>query len=82
MAGNPTGLRTALFYLVFAVWLASAIPIMLFSLFWTQELPLWPSFGAESTREGIAVWAVFAAWFYITPIVLAVVARRRKRIGV
>lgn len=78
MYDTPLALRNWLFWLALIVWLASAIPIALFSLF-TLELPLWPSFSAESTREGITIWAAFAAWFYITPFVLAMVVHRRRK---
>ncbi len=77
MADTPLALRSWRFWLVTILWLAVAIPIALFSLF-TQELPLWPSFSAESSREGIAVWALFAAWFYVTPFVLFLVRRRGR----
>jgi len=78
MAIASTAARKWLFWLVFSVWLATAIPIVLFSLF-TFELPLWPHFSVESTPEGISVWAVIAAWFYFTPVVLIVIDRRGKR---
>lgn len=51
-----------LFWLVLALWLATAFPIVLWSVL-TLELPLWPSFSEESTTEGIIIWAIFAAWF-------------------
>jgi hypothetical protein len=78
MTNASAAVRKWLFWLVFAVWLATAIPIALFSLF-AFELPLRPHFSAESTPEGISVWAVFAAWFYVIPIVLIVVGRRERR---
>jgi hypothetical protein len=78
MTNSSAAVRKWSFWLVFTVWLATAIPIALFSLF-TFELPLWPNFSAESTPEGISVWAVFAAWFYITPAVLVVIHRRSTR---
>lgn len=77
MSDRSPALRNRLFWLVFIVWLATAVPIPLFSLF-TLELPLWPTFSAESTRKGIAIWAIFAAWFYITPLLLVVVRRRGR----
>ena len=70
--------KTWFFWLIAAVWLATAVPILALSLF-LLEVPLWPSFSAESTAEGILVWAVFAAWLYVTPVVLLFVARRRRR---
>lgn len=76
MVDAPTDRGTWMSWLVFAVWLGTAIPIALFSLL-TLELPLWPSFSAESTAEGITIWATFAVWFYITPVVLAVLSRRK-----
>lgn len=76
MANRSPALSNWLFWLALIAWLALAIPIGLFSLL-TLELPLWPSFSAESTSEGMAIWAIFAAWFYITPIVLFGVRRRR-----
>jgi hypothetical protein len=63
------------FRLVFAAWLATALPIALFSLV-TFEMPLQPRFSSESTAEGTAIWALFAAWFYITPVVLSMVTLR------
>jgi hypothetical protein len=80
MSDAPTVLRNRLFWLVLIVWLTTAIPIALYSLL-SLELPLWPSFSAESTREGITVWIVFAAWFYVTPLILAVLARLRRNAG-
>ncbi|MDR6790453.1 polyferredoxin [Sphingomonas sp. BE138] len=76
MADRLPALRNWLFWLALIAWLAIAIPIGLFSLL-TLELPLWPSFSVESTLEGIAIWAILAAWFYITPVVLIGVRRRR-----
>jgi hypothetical protein len=72
---GPSQIKVWLFRLVAAVWLATAIPIALLSAF-LLELPLWPTFGPDSTAEGVAVWAVSAAWFYITPVVLLVSGRR------
>ncbi len=66
-----------LFWMVFAVWLATAIPVIMFSLF-TLELPLWPSFSEESTVEGVTVWAIYTAWFYLTPLVLVAIIRRKR----
>ena len=80
MSERRLALRNWLFWLVLIVWLATAIPIALLSLV-TLELPLWPSLSAETTREGITIWAVFAAWFYITPLVLALVVHRRRKAG-
>ena len=80
MSDTPHALRNWLFWLVLIAWLATAIPIVPFSVV-TSEPPLWPSFSAESTREGIAIWAVFAAWFYMTPFVLAVVIHRKRKVG-
>ncbi|KQN83024.1 hypothetical protein ASE90_09760 [Sphingomonas sp. Leaf67] len=67
-----------MFWLLLILWIAIAVPITLFSLL-TLELPLWPSFPAESTREGIALWAFLAAWYYIVPVVLVLVGRRARR---
>jgi hypothetical protein len=78
MIGKRNGAKTWLFWLVAAAWLATAVPVLVLSLF-LLEVPLLPSFSAESTVEGISVWAVLAAWFYVTPVVLIVVARRHRR---
>lgn len=78
MARERINDRAWLFWLVFAVWLATALPMLILSLF-LLEVPLWPSFGPESTVEGVSVWAVFAAWFYVTPVVLIMVSRRNRR---
>lgn len=67
-----------LFRFVAAAWLATAIPIILLSAF-LLELPLWPTFGPDSTTEGIVLWAVVATWFYVTPVVLIIVSRRWNR---
>lgn len=64
-----------LFWLWAALWLLTAFPIVLWSLL-TFELPLWPEFSEESTTEGTIIWAIFAAWFYITPFLLFIVNRR------
>jgi hypothetical protein len=78
MIGERNTAKTRLFWLIAATWLATAIPILVLSLL-LLEVPLWPSFSAESTAEGISVWTVVAAWFYITPVVLITVARRYRR---
>jgi uncharacterized membrane protein YhaH (DUF805 family) len=78
MVANQFTARRLLFWLVFGLWLATALPIATLSLF-MLEIPLRPSFSAESTSEGVAVWAVCAAWFYITPIGLILVGRARRR---
>ena len=78
MIGDRNNAKTWLFWLVAAVWLATAMPILIFSLM-ILEVLLWPSFSTESTAEGISLWAVFAAWLYVTPVVLLVVARRHRR---
>jgi hypothetical protein len=75
MTKNRSQISVWLFRLVAAVWVATAVPITIFSLF-LLEPPLWPRFGPESTPEGIVLWAAFAAWFYITPVVLLIVDRR------
>lgn len=80
MADNRFVGMTWAFWLIFAIWLASAVPIALFSVL-TLELLFWPSFSAESTAEGILIWTIFAAWFYLTPVVLLAI-RRRKRVAV
>jgi hypothetical protein len=72
---GPLQIKLWLFRLVAAVWLATALPIAFLSLF-LLEIPLWPTFGPDSTTEGIALWAAFAAWFYIMPVVLLVLGRR------
>lgn len=72
---NPSQTNVWLFRLFTALWMATAIPITIFSFF-LLELPLWPEFDAESTPEGIALWAATAAWFYVTPVALIIVARR------
>ena len=78
MIGDRNTAKIWLFWLVAVIWLATAIPILIFSLM-VLEVPLWPSFSTESTVEGTTIWAVFTAWFYVTPVVLIVVARRRRR---
>lgn len=70
--------KTWMFWLIAVVWIATAAPILILSLF-LLEVPLWPSFTEESTVEGVSIFAVFAAWFYLTPVVLIVVGRRRRR---
>lgn len=72
---GPSQIKLWLFRLVAAAWLATALPIAFLSAF-LMELPLWPTFGADSTAEGIVLWAMSAAWFYITPVVLLIVGRR------
>ena len=67
-----------LFRFIAAVWIATAIPIVLLSVL-LLELPFWPNFSVDSTAEGIATWAVIAAWFYITPIALLIIGRRWNR---
>jgi uncharacterized RDD family membrane protein YckC len=71
----PSKTKVWLFRIVAAIWMVIAIPIALFS-FLLLEMPLWPSFGPESTPEGIALWAVLATWFYVTPVVLLIIGRR------
>jgi uncharacterized membrane protein YhaH (DUF805 family) len=78
MIGKHFTARRPLFWLVFVLWLATALPIATLSLF-MWEIPLWPSFSAESTSEGVAVWAVVAAWFYVTPVGLILVSRTNRR---
>jgi hypothetical protein len=68
---------TWLFTLVFTLWLSVAVPILLYSLL-TLQVPLWPNFGPESTWEGIFIWAVLAAWFYLIPVILIAVNRRGR----
>jgi hypothetical protein len=75
MINGPSQIKRWLFRLVAAVWLATAIPICLLSAF-LLEVPLWPTFSDESTPEGVGLWAVIAAWFYITPMILIVIGRR------
>ena len=71
----PTRIKSWLFWLIAVFWLATAIPITIFSML-VLELPFWPEFGQESTPEGVMIWAVFTAWFYITPVVLVIMVRR------
>ena len=78
MTNESSPTKLWLFRLVAAVWLATAIPIFLLSAF-LLEVPLWPTFSDESTPEGVGLWAVIAAWFYITPVVLLVIGRRWTR---
>jgi hypothetical protein len=78
VTNQPSQTKLWLFRFVAAVWLATAIPIILLSAF-LLELPLWPTFGPDSTTEGIVLWAVIAAWFYVTPVVLIGVRRRLNR---
>lgn len=70
--------KKVLFWLVFALWLATAIPTVTLSLL-IWEIPLWPSFSAESTSGGVAVWAVVTAWLYVTPIGLILIGRTKRR---
>ena len=62
-------IRFTLYWLIAIVWLAVALPILLWSLM-IIEVPLWPDFGSESTAEGVTVWAVYTAFFYATPVLL------------
>lgn len=78
MIGKHCTAKRLLFWLVFAFWLATALPIATLSLF-MWEIPLWPSFSSESTSEGFAVWAVVTAWFYVTPVGLILVGRTNRR---
>lgn len=78
VTAKPSQIKLWLSRLVGAVWLATAIPIGLLSGF-LMEVPLWPTFSDESTPEGIGLWAVLAAWFYITPVALLVIGRRWNR---
>lgn len=71
----PTRIKSWLFWLIAGFWLATAILITIFSML-VLELPFWPEFGPESTPEGVMIWAVFTAWFYITPVVLVIMVRR------
>jgi len=74
--GHPTNLiKTWLFRLIVAIWMAFAIPFTLLSFF-LLELPFWPSFDRDSTLEGITIWAVLAAFYYMTPVILIVIGRR------
>ncbi|WP_231735708.1 hypothetical protein, partial [Novosphingobium sp. CCH12-A3] len=75
VTSGPSQIKLWLFRLIAAAWLMTAIPIILLSVF-LMELPLWPTFGSDSTTEGIILWAVFAAWFYITPVLLLVASRK------
>jgi hypothetical protein len=75
VTNGPSQIKLWLFRLVAAVWLATAIPLCLLSAV-LLEVPLWPTFSDESTLEGMGLWAVIAAWFYITPVVLLVIGRR------
>lgn len=77
---GPSQTKLWLFRLVAGVWLATAIPIILLSAL-LLELPMWPTFGPDTTTEGIVIWAVIAAWFYVTPAVLIVVDRRWNRLS-
>ena len=78
VTSEPSQIKLWLFRLVGAAWFAAAIPIGLLSAF-LLEVPLWPTFSDESTPEGIGLWAVIAAWFYITPVGLLVIGRRWNR---
>ncbi|MCT8002310.1 hypothetical protein NZL82_10505 [Sphingomonas sanguinis] len=62
-------IRFVAFWSVAILWLAVALPILLWSVV-TLEIPLWPEFSAESTSEGMLVWAIVAAFFYFAPILL------------
>ncbi len=64
-------------WLVGILWFATAAPIVILSLLF-GEVPLWPTFGADSTAQGIAIWAVLTLWVYAMPAVLFVMARRRQ----
>jgi uncharacterized membrane protein YhaH (DUF805 family) len=78
MIGTHFTAKRPLFWLVFVLWLATALPIATLSLF-MWEIPLWPSFNADSTSEGVAVWAAVTAWFYLTPVGLILVGRANRR---
>ena len=65
------------FWAVAILWLATALPILGISLL-SLEIPLWPSFGPESTLEGRLVWAAVAGWFYLIPIVLFLLRKYRR----
>ncbi|NKJ00724.1 hypothetical protein [Novosphingobium sp. SG707] len=75
VTNGPSQIKIWLFRLVAVVWLTTAVPICLFSAFFL-EIPLWPTFNDQSTPEGIGLWAVIAAFFYITPMVLIFIGRR------
>jgi uncharacterized membrane protein YhaH (DUF805 family) len=78
MIGKYFTAKRPLFWLVFVLWLATALPIATLSLF-MWEIPLWPSFNADSTSGGVAVWAAVTAWFYVTPVGLILVGRTNRR---
>jgi hypothetical protein len=70
-----------LLWIIAALWLGTAVPIIALSL-WLGDVPLWPSFNAESTPEGVVLWTVLAAWIYLPPILpLAKVRRKRPLMG-
>jgi hypothetical protein len=64
-----------LYWAILALWLVTALPVLLWSAL-VAEIPWRPNFSSESTLEGITIWAVFAAWFYVTPILLLVFRKR------
>ncbi|KQN00254.1 MULTISPECIES: hypothetical protein [unclassified Sphingomonas] len=78
MAQERNRVSMWLLWLVGILWFAVAAPIVILSLLFL-EVPLWPSFSEERTVEGTMVWAVLTMWVYVTPVVLFVVVRRRRR---
>lgn len=78
MASKKLTATKLLFWLLFVVWLATALPIAILSLF-MLEIPLWPTPNAESTSEGFVVWAVATGWFYVTPVGLIMLRRTFTR---
>jgi len=74
MVGKKRTATRLLFWVLLVVWLATALPIAILSLF-MLEIPLWPSPNAVSTSEGFGVWAVVTAWFYVTPVGLIMLRR-------
>src|SRR3546814_6612609 len=53
-----------------SIWIVTAVPIAALSLIMFREIPMWPSFNADATASGIAVWAAIALWVYLTPVAL------------
>lgn len=75
MANERSQTKTWLFRLVAAVWIATFVPLALFSLV-LLEVPLWTTFHSDLSPTGYVLAVVAAAWFYIVPIVLLAIGRR------
>ena len=63
--------RKTVYILWWALWAITALPIGALAIA-LGDVPMWASFDADATIEGVVIWAFFVAWIYLVPAVLFV----------